>query len=84
MSAWFQPLEAVAYEKADQTVVRNLACFKWFPKDAVVVCTEKGSMDMNILPLFVQHLNKFVRKYVPENYHYMLTLDGHGSRREIE
>lgn len=36
---------------------------------------------MTILPLFITHVNKFVRKILDEDVPYLLTLDGHGSRK---
>lgn len=41
-------------------------------------------MDMTVLPLFITHLNTFVRKYVAGDTHYLMTLDGHSSRKGFE
>ena len=41
-------------------------------------------MEMDILPAFLKHLNKFVRMFVPEETHYLLSLDGHGSLNGFE
>lgn len=39
---------------------------------------------MSVLPLFMKHLDRFVRKYVNKDDHYVLTLDGHGSRKGFQ
>lgn len=83
MSNWFQPLNSDLLRRVNgQSVV--LPSSTWFPEDCVVFCTENGSMDINVLPIFVQHLNKFVLKVVPAEKSFLLTLDGHGSRKGVE
>lgn len=39
---------------------------------------------MSVLPLLIQQVNKYVRKHVPSDKQYLLTLDGHGSRKGVE
>ena len=41
-------------------------------------------MEINILQAVVKHLNKFVGMFVPEETHYLLSLDGNGSRNGFE
>lgn len=84
MSSWFEPLDATQYKGLPVEVREHTTRVGWFPKNGVVVCSENGSMDMNILPLFIQHINKFVRQFVPPETSYITTLDGHGSRKGIE
>ena len=37
-----------------------------------------------LIKLVVEHVSRFVRKFVPESVSYCLTLDGRSSRNEIE
>ena len=39
---------------------------------------------MDILLSFAKHLNKFVRNFVLQVVHYLLTIDGHSSRNGLE
>lgn len=39
---------------------------------------------MNVLPLFLRHLNNFIRRFVPKDTNYFLTLDGHASRKGFD
>lgn len=84
ISNWFQPLQAHMYSNANGALIGNLISEGWFPEGGVVLCTEKGSMDMTVLPFFIKHLNTFVRQFVAPEVHYLLTLDGHGSRKGME
>lgn len=59
----------------------NIILEGWFSEGAMVVTTAKGSMYMKVLPLFIHHLNEFVRRFVSMDDLYLLTLDGHGSRK---
>ena len=83
MERWFEPLNDSVftddhgnpewYTKAD-----------WFPSEAVLVGTNRGSMDMATLPAFIQHFQRHVRKIVPGSQQVCLTLDGHSSRNGHE
>ena len=83
MSNWYCKLEKEEY-KLSSGRLSMLTEDGWFPSDACVVMVEKGSMEMRIIPLFMRHLNMFVRKYVPKENEYLLFLDGHSSRKGIE
>lgn len=41
-------------------------------------------MEMEIIPKFIEHLDRFVRQVVPASKDYLLCLDGHSSRNGIE
>ena len=41
-------------------------------------------MDMELIKIFVQHLDRLVRNHLPGSLSYVLLLDGHGSRRRVE
>lgn len=48
--------------------------------NAVVMTSENGSMEIRLIKHVIEHVNKFVRKYVCPEQKYCLTLDGHSSR----
>ena len=83
MSNWYMKLAEDEYELS-YGHLRVLTEDGWFPSDASLVMAEKGSMEMCIIPLFMQHLNRFVRQYVPSEQHYVLVLDGHISRKGVD
>ena len=55
----------------------------WFPDDGVIVCSERGSMTSDLLPVFIRHLNRNIRNVVSEDEHVLVTLDGHSSRKGL-
>lgn len=79
MSSWFSNFTPEIFHYEDGSP-HWLACPDWFPEDGVVVCTKNGSNEMAMMPIIIQHINKFVRKFVPTEVSYCLTLDGHASR----
>lgn len=83
MTNWFLPLDNEVYKFGDGEL-RKLTNRGWFPCDGHVAVSENGSMDMNIISIFIHHLNRFVRKFVPREKHYVLLLDGHSSRKGID
>lgn len=44
-----------------------------------MVCTQKGSMEQDKMPVFISHLDRFVRKTVLSTSDYSFCLDGHSS-----
>ena len=83
MSNWYVGLDHGTYNFKDASynlMLRN----ERFPKDACVIMTEKGLMDMATIPSFMKHLDKFVRQHVPHEKAYLLVLDGHSSRKGVE
>ena len=82
MSNWVDPLPTIY--KNSRNACRKYEQENWFPRDGVIKCTEKGSMEMSVMPAFVKHLNAFVRSFLPQNETYLLSLDGHGSRNGAE
>ena len=46
----------------------------------VVLKSEKGTVEMRFIKLLVEHINEFVRNFVPESLAYCNTLDGHRFR----
>ena len=65
MSNWYYKLEKEEY-KISSGQLSVLTEDGWFPSDACVIMAEKGSMETRIIPLFMRHLNMFLRKYVPK------------------
>lgn len=57
---------------------------EWFPNDGFVKMTTNGSMEMSILPALMKHIDKAVRRVVPAEVPYVLTLDGNSSRNATE
>ena len=82
MSSWFQPLSVE--QIMGDTRLQWLTADDWFPRDAVVLMTENGSIEKRIIKYIIQHINKHVRKILPEEDRYCLTLDGHTSRKGVE
>ena len=82
MSNWVEPLPSI-YKNSGE-ICRKFEQENWFPKDGVIKCTEKGSMEMSIMPAFIKHLNAYVRSFLPNDVSYLLSLDGHGSRNGVE
>ena len=54
------------------------------PDDAVVLTSENGSMEKRLIEFAVEHIARYVRKWVPQDRQYCLTLDGHSSREGWE
>ena len=73
MSNYFEPLDASLFADIDERLESFLST-GWIGKVAVVVSTEKGSMNMEVMSLFVQHLNKFFRTIVPKGVTYCATI----------
>lgn len=84
MEQCFSPLDRNFYGRGDPTLTGDLAEEGRFAEGGRVVCTPKGSMDTHVLPLFIHHMNEFVRRFIPKTVFYLLTLDGCGSRKGAE
>lgn len=52
----------------------------WCPRDALILMSENGSMEKRLIPFVIDHINRYVRQFVPQSESYCLTLDGHKSR----
>ena len=46
--------------------------------------SDNGSCEKRLIKLIIEHVNGFVRRFVPENKRFCLTLDGHKSRNGID
>lgn len=79
MAQWFWPL-GESYNALKGSYLDKLTKPNWFPGEGCVICSENGSMEKYIIPLFIEHLNRFVRKHVHSSNDYLLLLDGHSSR----
>lgn len=82
MKSWFEPLEKS--QVGDRKELQWLAAPRWFPDDAVILMSDNGSMEQRLMKLVIQHVNRFVRQFVPTEKAYSLTLDGHSSRGGID
>ena len=83
MSKWFEPLNSGIY-KFENGRPHPLSEHGWCPDDACVAMTENGSMQMDVMPMFIEHINSFVRRTVNASLHYIFCLDGHSSRKGIK
>lgn len=54
------------------------------PRDAFVQCTENGSMEIQILEVFMKRVDTFLRKRIPAPESNLLAMDGHSSRKGIQ
>ena len=84
MSNWLEPIPNIYKNSSALVFCEKFQQSEWFPNDGAIKCTDKGSIEMDILPAFVKHLNKFVRLLVPEETYYLLSLDVHGSINGFE
>lgn len=83
-SGWFSTLCADAFPGASAPFLTAPKKQNRIGDGTTVVCMSRGSMDMEVLPRFIEHLNRFVRQFVDENDHFLLKLDNHGSRKRFE
>lgn len=83
MEQWFELLSSTVF-KDDNGSAERIAKSDWFPADAVVVGTPRGSMAMETMPRFVQHFQKHVRKTVSPDKQVCLLIGGHASRNGHE
>lgn len=83
MSNWLSHQDADVYQDLPPSL-SSLLKKEWFPGKGVIVCTENGSMTMDIMPHFVTHLKIFVRTIVPPSVSYCVTIDGHSFRKGVD
>lgn len=83
MARWFIPLDKALY-KFEEGNLFSLARKIGSPSDGCVVMSGNGSMEKALIPIFIEHLDRFVRKHVPASLDYLLCLDGHSSRKGVE
>lgn len=79
MSNWISPLGNMEEEKGGHSYYS--ICDKyyhegWFPKDGIIKMSENGSMQIEILPALMKHIDKAVRAVVSPGTSYLLTRDG--------
>ena len=84
MSSWTDAIEGKPGQILKSTVLERFTRENWFPHNGVKAMSEKGSMTMQTLPLFMTHFNTFVRRHVPQDEKILMTLDGHSSRKGID
>lgn len=82
MQKWLHPLDQVFLE-ADSD------CHMFIkpglmPDDATITATENGSMEKALHPVFIMHLDNFLRTFASVNDTCILTIDAHGSRNGYE
>lgn len=65
-------------------MIKRLTSPDWFPRDDVIYTSDSGSMNMHILRVFEIQLNNGVREIAIEKKPFLLTIDGHASRKRIE
>lgn len=83
MSNWLEPVTG-KFTSAIQSKFLKYTRHGWFPRDGVVKTTENGSMESAILPSFIKHVDNYVRRHIASDKTYLLTLDGHSSRKGTE
>ena len=83
MSNWFLPVSKTRYKFKNGSLLQSTKT-GWMPSDVCVTISDKGLMDMELIKIFVQHLDRFVRKHLPGSLSYVILLDGHGSRGGVE
>lgn len=79
MASWYEPLDDTVFKFKDGTK-HPLARKNWRDRSAVVTGSQKGSMQMRIMPNLVQHINRYIRQYVPKEKRVVLLMDSHSSR----
>ena len=77
------PLDKTSFT-SDETGTHWLTNQEWLPGDVVIRCTENRSVDMPTLPFIADHIDSYVRRFVPRSQPIVLLLDGHSSRKGIE
>lgn len=83
MKKWYEPLDSTIYRNSDGSA-HWLARDGWLPGDTALRTSENGSMEQTTMPFFVEHLGRYVRKFVPDDKSWVLLLDGHSSRLDFE
>ena len=83
MSGWLAPLNSVEIIH-DSLETSRLCTEKWWEDGTVIMTSDKGSMEKRLISFLIQHVNRCVRKEVPPNLTYCMTLDGHSSREGYE
>lgn len=84
MSGWTQPLRGADVSSLKGTALERFTNEGWFPEDASIVMSENGYMEKRLVPLYMEHLNRHMRKFVNLSQKYLLTLDGHSSRKGLD
>lgn len=59
----------------------------WCPKDACIVASDNGSMTVELMPIFMQHLDKATKSHgcvLHKDERCLLLLDGHSLRNGME
>ncbi len=82
MKKWFDPL--TPHEAGDRPELQWLHSKDWMSKDAVVIVSENGIVEKDLIRLVVQHIAQYVRIFIPSSKRFVLTLDGHSSRKGVE
>ena len=88
MTSWTAALKCNAvHPRETGTIPLEYAAYttnNWFPSDGVIAVSDKGSMTMELLPMFIRHFNRNARRYVNSGESIVITIDGHRSRNGVE
>lgn len=82
MPDWFKSLHREKYNFKDPSL-QQLYKNNWFPEDTAVYMRAKGSMVQQVIPLFIEHINIFVRKHLRYGQ-YMVILASTAPRKGVE
>ena len=82
MRSWFEPLSCEQIQGNNS--LKWLCRRDWFPREALVLTSKNGSMEKHLLRIVIEHVNSYVRKFIPDHEAYCLLIDGHSSRVGLE
>ena len=83
ISGWISPLKPAEIICPSPTTSR-LSADHWYHEGTVIMTADKGSMEKRLISHVVKHIDRFVRKEVPAELPFCMTLDGHSSREGYE
>ena len=83
MSGWISPLKPAEIICPSPTTSR-LSADHWYHEGTVIMTADKGSMEKRLISHVIEHIDRCMRKEVPAELPYCLTLDGHSSREGYE
>ncbi|CDF40118.1 unnamed protein product [Chondrus crispus] len=79
LSGWISPLKPAEIICSSPTTSR-LSAEHWYHEGTIIMTGDKGSMEKPLISHVVEHIDRCVRKEVPAELPYCMTLDGHSSR----
>ena len=78
MNSWAEPLDSRIFNLQGGLEIYGRG--EWLDNEAAICATPEGSMEIALMHSLIDHINRFFRKFTPQQNPILVLLGGHSSR----